>query len=430
MAPTTKATQKRLDAAFSSFNTHYADSKQWGEDRWYNSLYPALMQPAMYCAVLNRYAVGEGDGPRILTEGDESLLEKVDLPSLGDKNGSSGTTDSVAGVNVFQRMTKDRANVDAALHKTIQASTSTFPIPKPVPSSTNPLLTHWNMDAASVLAAHMLNVQPGDRVLDMCAAPGGKSIVLAQKLFPHFHKQPPTKLPNEDQSSRACLVSNELDTARFKRLVGNLKSYLPASLFPTPEIPQSQVRVINKDLSMKQSVASIPFGSGGYDRVLIDAPCSSERHIIHAYEKAKASGQVAEEMLNWKESHVSTLVRTQTGLLQTALKAVKLGGTVVYATCALGTEENDGVVEKVLEMLKTERKKAKRDGQKVDDWDIAFRLGTIADGYGFEDPVLQRMTESTRYGRIALPDHNGWGPLYFSVMVKISRTKRVKTGAK
>ena len=97
-----------------------------------------------------------------------------------------------------------------------------------------------------------------------------------------------------------------------------------------------------------------------------------------------------------------------------AQRAVKVGGTVVYATCSVSWEENDGVVGKMLDMV------GKKKGGVG--WDVRVELGRAGHAIG-EDDVLERMSEETRYGRIVLPARaggGGWGPLYFCVMTKVA----------
>jgi len=270
------------------------------------------------------------------------------------------------------------------------------------------------MDGASILAAHMLQVQPGDRVLDLCAAPGGKSLVLAQALWPSLHATEISSPSSDLQSVGSFLHSNEFDSSRNKRLASNLQSYLPAEL-----IAMNAIQIVRVDGTEKSAAEELPFGQGGYDKVLLDAPCSSERHIIHAYVKTTSSGHIAEEMTNWKASHSKTLARTQTALLMTALRAVKIGGTVVYATCSLSREENDDVIERIVETVKRERKRNSESPRHA--WKLKFDAR-------FEDDdsaraILDNMTEKTKYGRIALPDHvsgGKWGPLYFCILQKIA----------
>lgn len=294
-----------------------------------------------------------------------------------------------------------------------KGSDNTFPPPVSVTSMEHGsrLLSHWNMDAASVLAACMLKVEPGDSVLDLCAAPGGKSIVLAQMLWPSLYADKSSTANTNNNQAPSILHSNEFDKTRSTRLESNLKSYLPQSL-----LTDNLVKVLRIDGSEKSAVADLPFGEGGYDKVLVDAPCSSERHIIHAHLKAKSGGQISYEMGNWKSSHSKTLAKTQVALLMTALKAVRIGGSVVYATCSIAQEENDDVIDRALEACARDKKKA---NSSTSEWQVKVDDSFKEDAQ--LQTILDAMTEATKHGRIALPDHQAggrWGPLYFVVLKK------------
>ncbi|KAI7253037.1 hypothetical protein KC335_g15339 [Hortaea werneckii] len=153
---------------------------------------------------------------------------------------------------------------------------------------------------------------------------------------------------------------------------------------------------------------------GGYDKILVDAPCSSERHIIHAQLKAKASGNAAPEMTNWRPGSSKRLAQTQLALLMTALKAVKVGGHVLYATCSLEPTENDGVLEKMLLQVEKDRKKG------TVKWNVQLGFADDEKKTRMEEQ-LGKWAERTKYGWIVLPDHPGggrWGPLFFGFITK------------
>ncbi|PSR91987.1 S-adenosyl-L-methionine-dependent methyltransferase [Coniella lustricola] len=388
----TKADRKHLDATVAAFHSHYASDANWGSDRWHESLYPALARATRYGALVNQY-VSRAEVYKVLLTGvPEDELRLMELPPPSARDGKINVTEADVATAGAGPRDKDG-----------DESTFLFPVPQPIVlpgDSEKSLLSHWNMDAASALCAHMLDVQPNDKVLDLCAAPGGKSVTLAQLIFPHFHAN---HLPLRTSSGAegtveaaaptelGCLHSNEIDHARNKRLAANLRAYLPTALFES-----NAVRVLRLDGSDARVFTQLPLGPGSYDRVLLDAPCSSERHIIHAHLKAASAGRIADEMARWRRGGSKTLAKLQTDLLMTALRAVKVGGRVVYSTCSIETGENDGVMERML---------AASD---------ASQAGA----------VLDSLTEETKYGRIAVPDHPAggqWGPLYFCVITKIAR---------
>jgi len=386
----TKALQKRSDAALESFHRYYATL--WGEERW-QSLFAALILSTRYCALVNRFAI---------------QAEVQDLL----KNDFDHSTPNFKPILVPMMSSERKVHFPVV----VQSSTShSFPVPSQVSSNKagGPMLSHWNMDLASVLAACVLRARPGNRVLDLCAAPGGKSLALAQMLWPELYADHTSSSQSTSEIQSTCLHSNEFDHARHKRLLANMQSYLPPSLFA-----DDAVKVVRIDGTDKSAVHELPLGPGSYDKVLLDAPCSSERHVIQAHVKAASAGQVADEIANWKSSHTKSLAKTQAALLMTALKAVKLGGKVLYATCSISQEENDNVIERAMEAVKRERKKNSDSAQSA--WKIRVDSAFESDASGKD--LLESMTEATKYGRIALPDHPAggrWGPLYFCLIQKV-----------
>jgi 16S rRNA C967 or C1407 C5-methylase (RsmB/RsmF family) len=212
------------------------------------------------------------------------------------------------------------------------------------------------MDQASVVAAAALQVAPGDEVLDLCAAPGGKTLILAEAL-----------------KGSGRITANELSRDRRMRLLKVIEDHVPAPF---------------QDLILVTGYDGNQFGlkkASTYDRVLLDAPCSSERHLLHEDSSMK----------DWKESRTRQLAMRQYSLLCSGLLALKPGGVMVYSTCSISPQENDGVIERLF--------KKKRDEVELDspteDW-------LLAQGVGFE---------KTTWGYQIFPDRSGGaGPIYFS----------------
>ncbi|KAI1118640.1 S-adenosyl-L-methionine-dependent methyltransferase [Nemania sp. NC0429] len=373
MPALTKAQKKLAQAAEDSFNRTYA--VQFGEERWRQSLYPALTAPTRYAALANRFTVANLDN--VFSQEQAAKIQAVTFP------GRTELSDPVAALGAYQW---DASEAEA-----------TFPQPQPDPSSG--LMTHWNLDAASLLAVNILDPRPGDKILDLCAAPGGKSVALAQLLRPDRYDSAAPTLGG------GCLHSNEVNAGRNKRLASNLQSYLPEVFFKIGE-----VKVLKLDGTEPFSVRTLPLGPGGYDKVLLDAPCSSERHVIQAHVKAAQSGRVADEMASWRSGQSKKMAKVQAALLMTALKAVRVGGRVLYATCSLSSDENDGVIDKGVELVQKERKKAGVG------WDFAVRSGDLA-AVGLGDWAYP-----TKHGWLVLPDHPSggkWGPLFFALLEKV-----------
>lgn len=215
------------------------------------------------------------------------------------------------------------------------------------------LLDVYIMDPASVMVARALDVQSGDRVLDMCAAPGGKSLILIEGL-----------------GEEGEIFCNDLSPERRERLKKVIQQYVPRTI-------RDRVWVTGKD--------GVQFGlkePNSFDRILLDAPCSGERHILE--------NQAAQD--DWSPRRTEHLATRQYSLLAAALLAVKPGGRIVYSTCSISPEENDEVIKKLLKKKKTQVKLIEADT-----------------GVG---------GERTEYGIAFLPDTCGFGPLYYSIIEK------------
>jgi 16S rRNA C967 or C1407 C5-methylase (RsmB/RsmF family) len=171
------------------------------------------------------------------------------------------------------------------------------------------LMDYYRMDPASILPAMALEVKSGDQVLDMCSAPGGKALILAESLGDEGH-----------------LTANEWSRARKEKLRHVLKTYIPDTML-------AQIRVTGHDAS-KWGL----YEPEQYNRILLDAPCSSERHVLH---------QTA-ELKKWKPSRSKQLAQRQYALLCSALMSCKPGGRIVYSTCSLSNLENDETIRRLL----------------------------------------------------------------------------------
>jgi 16S rRNA C967 or C1407 C5-methylase (RsmB/RsmF family) len=216
------------------------------------------------------------------------------------------------------------------------------------------LFNFYRMDLASVLPAVVLDVQSGERVLDMCAAPGGKALILAEHL-----------------GAEGSLVVNDLSDARLGRLRRVLREYVP------PEV-LARIRLTHHDAARWGL-----FEPQTYDKILLDAPCSGERHLL----------QTPEELKKWSPARSRHLASRQYALLCAALDSLVISGKVVYSTCSLSPLENDAVIAKLLK---------KRAGQVQVS---ACETSTVAG--------LSGLAEPTEFGWQIWPDRDGWGPIYF-----------------
>ena len=219
---------------------------------------------------------------------------------------------------------------------------------------TQGLTKPYMMDYASVLAALSLRLPETGIILDACAAPGGKSLVLASRM-----------------GSGTILAANELSADRRRILSGILNECLDAE-------KRKQVRVYGMDAA---KMGSMKREQEKYDAILMDVPCSSERHVIG---DAKALSQ-------WTTARPRFLSVRQWSLLSAAFRLLRKGGSLVYSTCSINPAENDGVVRRLF--LKY--------GDQVQIDEPEFAEG-----------------EKTEYGRIILPDKCGAGPMYVARLGK------------
>jgi len=216
------------------------------------------------------------------------------------------------------------------------------------------LCTPYFLDEASLFCANLLEINKGDNVLDMCAAPGGKTLVLASKLEGTGH-----------------LVSNDRSSKRRARLHNVIKKHL---------IKEYQENI---DISAHDSTKWGLYEQEVYDKILLDAPCSSERHVLSDPSYLK----------KWSINRPKHLSYQQFAMLAAALEAVKVGGIILYSTCAITPVEDEDVIKKLFK---------KRSGRfEIIDFDCDI-------------------AEDREFGKIVLPDYSdNRGPLYFCLIRRI-----------
>lgn len=232
------------------------------------------------------------------------------------------------------------------------------------------------LDSASVRAAASLPLSGAKSILDMCAAPGGKTVVIASCM-----------------DKDAALLSNERSADRKKRLVNTVKNCLP------PQIAE-RVTVIGKDGA---TLCLAP--SNRFDRILLDAPCSSERHVL----------QDPNYLKDWSPSRIKTLAGTQWALLSSAWRMLNEGGCMVYSTCALNPDENDNVIQKLIKKFDDVEVLTNEGDNEVSSTGDGLPVSDVSAFCNAELPL----GEQTRFGRHVLPDaSDGAGPLYYCVLSK------------
>lgn len=246
--------------------------------------------------------------------------------------------------------------------------------------------TTYHMDPASLLPALALDVQPGMEVLDLCAAPGGKTLILAESLF------------LSSTSGQGRLVANEISDGRRTRLKNTIRDYVP------PEF-QERIRVTGYDASrwgLNEKEA--------YDRILVDAPCSGDRFFLKKLHNQQLHESDAEEIEDFRPGRSKRLAIRQYAILASAWMALKPGGRLVYSTCAVSEVENDKVVAK---LIKRQGVASSGEVALTVDRELSGKLGEVS-------AELQMVCEPTAHGFIVLPDRSGGaGPIYFSILNKL-----------
>uniref|UniRef100_A0A8C4V237 5-cytosine rRNA methyltransferase NSUN4 n=1 Tax=Falco tinnunculus TaxID=100819 RepID=A0A8C4V237_FALTI len=178
------------------------------------------------------------------------------------------------------------------------------------------LLDYYLMDAASLLPVLALNVQPDDSVLDLCAAPGGKTLALLQ--------------------TGVCghLAANDISISRTKRLYQVLQSYVPKEI-------REAVSVTSCDGRDWEQLKGSTF-----HKVLVDVPCTTDRHSVMEEENNIFHKK------RTKERQMLPMLQLQ--LLMAGILATKPGGEVVYSTCSLSPLQNEHVIERAVEIAETQ----------------------------------------------------------------------------
>lgn len=154
-------------------------------------------------------------------------------------------------------------------------------------------------------AVEILDVKAGDWVLDLCAAPGGKSTQIAGKL-----------------KHQGVLICNEIDPKRAQILLSNMERLGIGEAIITNAHPQLLCDTC----------------TGWFDKILVDAPCSGEG-MMKKHDAA---------MEEWSYEHVQACANRQLQILDTAFDALKEDGVLVYSTCTYAMEENEMMVARIL----------------------------------------------------------------------------------
>ena len=164
---------------------------------------------------------------------------------------------------------------------------------------------YYLQEASAMSAVALLDPQPGERICDLCAAPGGKSTQIAGRLM-----------------GEGFLLCNEYSPKRAKILSSNIERMGIANALVTNETPDRLAKRL----------------PGYFDRVLIDAPCSGEG----MFRKEEAA------VTDWSPETVEMCARRQAEILDSGAELVRPGGRLVYSTCTFAPAENEQAVTEFL----------------------------------------------------------------------------------
>lgn len=233
---------------------------------------------------------------------------------------------------------------------------------------------YYPMDCGSVLAVLALGLSAGDRVLDLCSAPGGKALVALQTLLPDI------------------VICNDTSISRSNRTLRIFKDYLCD--YETSN--KWRERVLLKRVDGRYYQDEI-----GFDKVLVDVPCTTDRVSMNEDENNIFRPDRIKERLKLPEM--------QSELLTNALRLVKVGGTVVYSTCSLSPIQNDGVVHSALKNV-------------FENYSVVATIKDLTASMAGFRSTLELGTDSAapKYGQLVTPRVGAnFGPSYISKLVRV-----------
>ena len=164
---------------------------------------------------------------------------------------------------------------------------------------------YYVQEPSAMTPASLLPIEPGDMVLDLCAAPGGKSTELGAKL-----------------NGEGMLVSNDISNSRAQALLKNIELFGIRNALVLSEAPNKLAE----------------YFPNTFDKILVDAPCSGEG----MFRKSPAI------MKNWEQYGVEHYNEIQKEIMLFAYRMLKPGGMMLYSTCTFSPEENEGTLAYIL----------------------------------------------------------------------------------
>ncbi|XP_014787362.1 5-methylcytosine rRNA methyltransferase NSUN4 isoform X1 [Octopus bimaculoides] len=245
-----------------------------------------------------------------------------------------------------------------------RGNTSTFPSPKIHKTG---LLDYFLLDAASILPVIALDLQRKDTVLDLCAAPGGKTLAISQTLL------------------IKDIVCNDISYSRLSHLKNMLRFYIG-------DFENNFSFEFLKDNGCH-------FNDPVFDKVLVDVPCNTDRHVLLSEDNNLFKPGRIDERISLPEQ--------QRNLLVSGIKSCKPGGSVVYSTCTLSFAQNDGVIQSAYDYL------MQNSNIDIVVEDLQPLFSCFRDTFSFYG--------GTRFGELVLPClSSNFGPMYICKIKRLS----------
>lgn len=166
---------------------------------------------------------------------------------------------------------------------------------------------YYIQEPSAMLPGAVIGVKPGDRVLDLCAAPGGKTVQMAAQM-----------------QGQGLLIANDINSDRVKALVKNVELCGVRNAVVLNESPDKLARNFE----------------GFFDKIMVDAPCSGEG-MFRKDEDAIRS---------WEKFKCEKCCGMQWDILEQVDKMLKPGGVILYSTCTFSPEEDELMIERFLEL--------------------------------------------------------------------------------
>lgn len=164
---------------------------------------------------------------------------------------------------------------------------------------------YYIQEPSAMFPVCVLNVSPGEKILDLCSAPGGKAVQVAS-----------------DMEGKGLLFVNDTNKTRIKALVKNVELFGLKNTIVLNEEPDN---------------LSVKFDSY-FDKILVDAPCSGEGMFRKDKEAVKS----------WENYNSAKCIKIQKSILRAASRMLKPGGKIVYSTCTFAPEENECIIAQFL----------------------------------------------------------------------------------